>query len=576
MRRRQLIVCCDGTNNNLTGGHNDTNVTKLCELLEPESQDQIVYYDPGVGNPGQLPGATLSDRFSRGYQRLYGLAFGKGVYENIAEAYLFLMRHYRDGDQIFLYGFSRGAFTARSIGGLVTQFGLLRPEMEGLVSTLLHVYFSDRAQAGGDYERVRDQITALFGAGQARTAPVWFVGVWDTVASVGAPFLSREITASPTIVGKRFQHVRQALALDEYRRAFRPRPYYIDPAHDYAAGGQSIRQLWFSGAHCDIGGGYATDQARLSNEALLWLLQESVTCALRLPQSLLDADGQVNAGAVLQAQRSATPPSTPAAARVHSETYGTAWWALTGLEARNLHQVAQAAAKPLPALPLEHPSVERLGLKFPADSVWQRRRPTASLLLAAALVLLFAATAGGFLRGAVDLQSMSLWQCLLALADDPTRSQDANNQLAWWQLAWFVHAESPTRAMPAFRHVPAAILTDFALIGAYGYLLARGLTWGFAQVAQLRRASERSSAWLNRLGMSAFLAVAADVTENLLTLWLVLGYPSTLLPWSEYVVGALMSAASLAKWIGLAGCAALALWGAIRKLQRVQLQGGPR
>ncbi|MGH8831463.1 MAG: T6SS phospholipase effector Tle1-like catalytic domain-containing protein, partial [Polaromonas sp.] len=193
---RQLIICCDGTNNNLTGGAKDTNVTKLCELFAPDANDQLLYYDPGVGNPGELPGASLTDTISRIYERLHGLAFGKGVYENIAEAYLFLMRHYRPGDQIFLLGFSRGAFTARSIGGLVTQFGLLRPEMEGLVPTLLHVYFSDRERGGMKYTAIRDQISRMFASDQTRATPVWFVGVWDTVSSVGAPLLSRTITAS--------------------------------------------------------------------------------------------------------------------------------------------------------------------------------------------------------------------------------------------------------------------------------------------------------------------------------------------------------------------------------------------
>ena len=165
---RQLIICCDGTNNNLTGRVRDTNVTKLCELFAPDANAQLLYYDPGVGNPGLLPGASLTDQFSRFSERLYGLAFGKGVYENIAQAYLFLMRHYQPGDQIFLLGFSRGAFTARSIGGLVTQFGLLRPAMDDLVPTLLHIYFSDRERGGARYTAIRDQISRLFASDRRR------------------------------------------------------------------------------------------------------------------------------------------------------------------------------------------------------------------------------------------------------------------------------------------------------------------------------------------------------------------------------------------------------------------------
>ena len=84
--RRQLILCCDGTNNNLTGGESDTNVVRLCQLIERGGDPrQMVFYDPGVGNPGELPGATLWDSLTRFSERVAGLAFGRGVYENMAE-----------------------------------------------------------------------------------------------------------------------------------------------------------------------------------------------------------------------------------------------------------------------------------------------------------------------------------------------------------------------------------------------------------------------------------------------------------------------------------------------------------
>jgi hypothetical protein len=421
---RQLIICCDGTNNNLTGGARDTNVTQLCDLLAPDANGQLLYYDPGVGNPGELPGASFTDTLSRIYERLHGLAFGKGVYENIAEAYLFLMRHYQPGDQIFLFGFSRGAFTARSIGGLVTQFGLLRPEMEGLVPTLLHTYFSDRERGGKKYTAIRDQISRLFTTDQTRATPVWFVGVWDTVSSVGAPLLSRTITASPTIVGKRFNHVRQALALDEYRRSFEPRPYYVDPTHNYAATGQSIAQLWFAGAHCDVGGGYARAEARLSQEPLLWMLQEAVNCQLRLRAGLLDAAGQVDTQAVLGALAPPPQGSPPPQPRVHSETWPTALWALAGLQQRNPHVVLDAG-EPQEVVPVEHPSVAAFGLSFPADTVWARRRPVAGLLVALAFAAVFWVLAGGLLQGLIVPSRMTLWECLLALG------QGAARQASW-------------------------------------------------------------------------------------------------------------------------------------------------
>lgn len=565
---RQLIICCDGTNNNLTGGAKDTNITKLCDLLAPDGNDQLLYYDPGVGNPGELPGASLTDNFSRIYERLHGLAFGKGVYENIAEAYLFLMRHYRPGDQIFLFGFSRGAFTARSIGGLVTQFGLLRPEMEGLVPTLLHIYFSDRERGGQKYTAIRDQISRLFTTDQTRATPVWFVGVWDTVSSVGAPLLSRTITASPTIVGKRFNHVRQALALDEYRRSFEPRPYYVDPAHDYAATGQSIAQQWFAGAHCDVGGGYAHAESRLSQEPLLWMLQEAASCQLRLRTGLLDAAGQLDRAAVLDAlvpSVAASPSPQPAPqARVHSETWPTALWALAGLQQRNAHVVLDAG-KPQKVVPVEHPSVAAFGLAFPADTVWARRRPVTGLLVALVSAVVFWLLAGGLLQGFIVPARMTLWECLLALGQSFNHADQiaaANLGLAHWQIGWPFSMGYPlaTLPQPAGR-VAGAIWADFGLIAAYACLLTRAVTWAFARIVRLQRVSHKPSAFLNVLGLAATVAVGSDVLENLLTLALVSAFPWPLLAGVEPLLGLAMTAAALAKWAGLVGCGALVLWG---------------
>lgn len=558
---RQLIICCDGTNNNLTGGARDTNVTKLCDLLAPDDNDQLLYYDPGVGNPGELPGASLTDSLSRIFERLHGLAFGKGVYENIAEAYVFLMRHYRPGDQIFLFGFSRGAFTARSIGGLVTQFGLLRPEMEGLVPTLLHTYFSDRERGGSKYTAIRDQISRLFTSGQTRATPVWFVGVWDTVSSVGAPLLSRTITASPTIVGKRFHHVRQALALDEYRRSFEPRPYYVDPAHDYAAGGQSIAQLWFSGAHCDVGGGYVQAEARLSYDPLLWMLQEAVACQLRLDAYLLDTAGRLDTQAVLTALAPLAPGAAPPQLRIHSETYPTALWALAGLQRRN-PRVVLDAGEPQEVVPVEHPSVAALGLSFPADTVWARRRPVTGLLVALAFAVGFWLLAGGLLHGSIVPERMTLWECLLALGRDTGPAAAANLALARWQIEWMGSWAYPlaTLPQPASR-VAGAVWADFGLVAAYAVILARAVTWAFARIVRVQRADHRYPALLNVLGLAATVAVGGDVAENLLTLLLVSAFPWPLLAGVEPLLGLAMTVAALVKWAGLLGCGALWVWG---------------
>src|SRR5262245_40757095 len=270
---RQLVLLCDGTNNNLTGAENDTHVVALAELLRADPDaERVVFYDPGVGNPGELPGTTAWDKARRLAERIDGLAFGRGVFDNIAEGYLFLMRHWRDADdQIWLFGFSRGAFTARSIGGLVNRFGLLEPHLEAMVPTLLHLYFSDATPRG---DAIARQATRLFAEAPRRLPYIEFVGVWDTVQTVGTWPFSLRIKAKPTLRGKQFVHVRQALALDEHRAQFVPRAYAEDNGPIAAAGGRqgSVSQLWFRGAHCDVGGGYRLADSALARAPLVWLV----------------------------------------------------------------------------------------------------------------------------------------------------------------------------------------------------------------------------------------------------------------------------------------------------------------
>ncbi|MDB5742583.1 MAG: hypothetical protein JWR68_898 [Polaromonas sp.] len=582
---RQLIVCCDGTNNNLTGRRNDTNVTQLCELLAPEAQEQRLYYDPGVGNPGELPGATWGDKLSRRYERLHGLVFGKGIYENIEEAYRFIMRNWQLGDEIYLFGFSRGAFTARSVGGLVTQFGILRAGMEGLVPTLLHIYFSDRQKGRQEYERIRAQIRALYCDQAGREAPVWFVGVWDTVASVGAPLLSREITASPTIAGKNFRHVRHALALDEYRRNFLPRPYAIETGYDYAQHGQSIRQEWFSGAHCDVGGGYANAQAGLSHQTLLWMVGEAAGCGLRLHPDVLDGAGRPDAALIAQRLDSQSDWHGARQKRVHSETYKSPLWALGGQAVRDPQDHGHFS-RPV-ALPVESPTVGANGLAFPADTAWRQPRlrqparepsrpeektalnylghPALHLLLAALCGLFFWAVAGALLLGPAVIQGNTLWRQLAAMLGRLAQIHEANLNLAGWQLGWWTHCRLPADCMPTAVHPARALLADFGLIAAYGYLLAFAVSWAFARLAGLGRVGMGRRPWLNLLGMAACVAVLGDAAENLLTAALLFSSANAYLPGLPQMLGIGMSLAAWAKCIGLAGSAVLVVWACMSK-----------
>jgi uncharacterized protein (DUF2235 family) len=568
---RQLIICCDGTDNNLTGRRRDTNVAQLCELLAPDSQNQLLYYDPGVGNAGELPEANPWDRLQQKFKRASSLAYGSGIYENIAEAYRFLMRHWQPGDQIFLYGFSRGAFTARSVGGLVTQFGLLRPEMEAMVPTLLHFYFLDREKYEKSYGDIKAQISQLFASDAARTAPIWFVGVWDTVASVGAPLVSREITATPTIVGKRFSHVRQALALDEHRRSFRPRLYSIKADYNYAEHAQSIDQQWFSGAHSDVGGGYVNAQAGLSRQAMLWMVHESAKCQLRLRPDVLDAQGQADTELIGNALALRAKLTTMFHPMVHCASYASPWWALGGLHVRNPRQAdARVNYKEKP--PHESPTVEANQLRFPASTQWRTPRAWTPVALAALLAFVFWVMAGTFLLGPTQLAGENWWQQIASGVQALPAVATANEAFAGWQTAWFTPWQAPTAGLTAWHNPAMAIVADFGFILAYGYLLGWAVGWAFARLARLRRVDDAVPVWLNRLGLAAPVAIVSDITENLLTLALLVTAPSPYVPGWEYLLGFAMSLASTGKWLGLTACGVLIAWGCLTKSKRAAPQ----
>ena len=564
---RQLIICCDGTNNNLTGRRQDTNVSQLCELLAPDQNHQLLYYDPGVGNAGTLPEATWSEKIQQKYERLSGLAFGRGIYENIAEAYYFLMRNWQEGDDIYLFGFSRGAFTARSLGGLVTQFGILRPGMEVMVPTLLNSYFRNRStQAQKDeFDRVKGQISQLFSSDAASQARIWFVGVWDTVESVGAPVpgLRKKITAVPSIVGKRFDNVRQCLALDEYRTTFKPRPYLIQQGYDYAAHGQTIRQEWFDGGHCDVGGGNANAQAGLSQQTLLWMVKEAASsaCKLRLRSDLLGGDGLPDnalIGAFLD-QRS--DQKTTREKLAQSEIYRTAWWAMGGMSVRDPYEkLDKGRVAQMP--PTESATAAANDLKFPADTEWRRGRPWGPLLLAALFCVVFWTITGAFLLGPDKPGSGSFMHVLRNFIPMLPQLRDANCGFAQWQIGW-TFAWQSMNAWEDFHSPFKAILADFFLIASYGYLLARGMGWAFARRAGLRRVGDAAPKLLNRLGQAGPLAIGGDIAENVLTLLVIATSPNDFTPALPYLLGMLMTVAALAKWVGILGCMVLIAWGVL-------------
>jgi hypothetical protein len=541
---RQLIVCCDGTNNNVTGGRTDTNVIKLQSGLARDA-GQIVFYDPGVGNPGELPGATWADSIRAKFQRLSGLAFGSGVYENIAECYTFLMLNYEKGDEIYLFGFSRGSFTARALSGVVNMFGLLRPELTNMVPTLLYIYFSKR-ESNKQKEDVSTEVAdikRLFVDPDSRDVWIHYIGVWDTVASIGMPPFDKKITGSPTIKGKKFHHVRQALALDEYRKPFVPRLYseqdFDDPA-DEVNPAQSLKQRWFHGAHCDVGGGYdpAPDGPQsgcgLSDVTLHWLYDEARTKGLR--------------GSPLVLQ--------PTITRVHSELYNESLWALAGMVERSRlpdREGPDAKSKVPPpvvgeAVSPPHP------ISFPGDTVWAISRPVGPLIVA---VVVWAI--------AMIVLAQLLVPTSSAAAPHLSAWTDAvRNLICWQSTPQWTAADKMSADIP---HLRTALLFQLVAQGAGLFILARWSSWAFAQVARLRDPQLPPSAALNKLGVAPrwFTVFTLGTT---IAAWISLLTGPWSWPWLAVMFRFAMNAFWWLQLVALLGIAALVGWGIWGRLRR--------
>lgn len=553
---RQLIVLCDGTHNNLTGGEQDTNVVKLAELLARHpDRHRVVFYDPGIRNPGELPGTTLVDRLKRSYERVSSLAFGRDVYESIAEAYLFLMHHWRSGDQIFLFGFSRGAFVARSVAGLVNQFGILRPQMDSMVPTLLQTYFSIRSDTR--WKRISAQARRLFSRGTSRQAEIHYIGVWDTVAAVGMGPFKLQITASADLAGKCYLHVRQALALDEHRAMFVPRLYAGSNGPHTTRNGNSgsLVQLWFRGTQGSVGGGYPASESVLSDQAMVWIVGEAARLGLRLgpPEARLIDEASI--GAAVEALPPVPELREPL---VHSPMQRNAWWAVTGMCQRNtthieLEDVAHAEVEAH-----EHPSAARSLVPGMGISEWLRPRKSLGLWLCVLSLPLWTLAIGlaqqGFTSSGAGIPAD------LTLASTQLLSYlRANLLFQGWQLTGLVPPLWQQLAS-AFTSPGWALLLDLGFMLCYGYVLAFWASWAFARRSGWRRAKQPVSVWMNRLGWALPMALGCDLLENAFT-WATLWLWASPMNMLAVVTAVAMTVAAAAKLIGLAGVAILIVGG---------------
>ncbi len=254
----------DGTNNEF--GATNTNVVRLYQVVALDPTAQVAYYNPGVGTFGH-PGAIT--HLAQKFTQALGLAFGLGVTQNVIDAYSFLMSQYDDGDHVYIFGFSRGALEARALAGLLHRCGLLKPELSTLAPYALRIF-----RTVGN-EAVSTQFRSTF----SREVRVHFLGLWDTVTSFGnvwTPIAWPNTTNNPGI-----EMVRHAIALDERRAFFRQNRW----AQGDSTLKQDVKERWFSGVHCDVGGGYPVEESSLWRVSFVWMIDEAVQAGLRIDAS---------------------------------------------------------------------------------------------------------------------------------------------------------------------------------------------------------------------------------------------------------------------------------------------------
>lgn len=252
-KMKNIVICCDGTSNDF--GDRNSNVVKLFSVLKKEHGEQIVYYDPGVGTPSTY---DSFNPITKKLKYIFGQSFGYGLSENIMEAYQFLMKNYEEGDKVFLFGFSRGAYTVRAIAGLIDTCGLLHDHSENLIPEAMRIYF-DRTK-----KKIADDFKKIF----SRSCPIHFLGLWDTVSSVG--WVYNPVTLQATANNPSVKNVRHAIAIDE-RRAFFRQNLWGSKHKDQ----QDVKQVWFAGVHSDVGGSYPLEDSALSNITLEWMTVEA-------------------------------------------------------------------------------------------------------------------------------------------------------------------------------------------------------------------------------------------------------------------------------------------------------------
>ncbi|MFL5245253.1 MAG: T6SS phospholipase effector Tle1-like catalytic domain-containing protein [Gemmataceae bacterium] len=273
---KNLVICCDGTKNEF--GPENTNVVRLIQALDRDPTRQLIYYDPGIGT---LPEPGWVSAAGKKVSEILGLAFGAGLLWKVGAAYSYLMDFWEPGDRVFLFGFSRGAYSVRVLAALLHSLGLLPRGNHNLVPYLLRLFraapsgqTAESIKSGTNYWKLSNQFRKTFArtvtgaTDENRRFVIHFLGIWDTVSSVGWVWDPKSFpytSSNPSVLV-----VRHAIAIDERRAFFRQNRLF--PAE-----GQDLKEYWFPGVHADIGGGYpnTSEDGSLWKVPFEWMIEQA-------------------------------------------------------------------------------------------------------------------------------------------------------------------------------------------------------------------------------------------------------------------------------------------------------------
>lgn len=297
---KNIVLLCDGTSNEIS--QDRTNILRLFGTLE-KGPEQVVFYDPGVGTFGAEN--AVSYYYRRGVE-IWGLLSGWGLDHNVKEAYRFLVEQYDDGrrasgkdvapDRIYIFGFSRGAYTARVLAGFIHALGLIDPVNLNLLDYAYRAYKgvgSSGAEIQADGSRDPRQnpfaeVRLFERILRPKRPAIRCLGLFDTVGSIlewgrsGPRFRSHAFTSSNRSV----EAVRHAVAIDERRTWYRPQlwpdggEFWDHPINPGERKPQDVKEVWFSGVHADVGGGYPEAKSHLAKIPLAWMIEETKALGL--------------------------------------------------------------------------------------------------------------------------------------------------------------------------------------------------------------------------------------------------------------------------------------------------------